>query len=215
MSDSGQPEDVRLDLLDRRVKGDRYRRRFLLTLAILLPVVFIVFMIGLLSGIGSGQPPSPETRSIAERLAPAKASGQPAPPFTMTRVQGKGSISLGDFSGRVVVLNFWASWCAPCRQEAPQLQAVWQSYQGRGVQFLGVDQQDSLSAGVAFQRQLGITYPSVFDPEGKLSTKYGLVGIPSTLIIDGRGRVLYRFLGKIDAPLLSAALDSVLSERTA
>jgi len=215
MSDSGQPEDVRLDILDRRVKGDQYRRRFLLTLAILPPVVFIVFMIGLLSGIGSSQPPSRETPSIAERLALAKASGQPAPPFTMTRVQGKGSISLADFSGRAVVLNFWASWCAPCRQEAPELQAVWQSYQGRGVQFLGVDHQDSLSAGAAFQRQFGITYPSVFDPEGKLSAEYGLVGIPSTLIIDGRGRVLYRFLGKIDAPLLSAALDLVLSGRTA
>ena len=214
MSDSGQPEDVGPEVLDRRVTGDRYRRRALLTLAALFPVVFLVFMIGLLSGFGSRQPTTPGPPSIAERLALAKASGQPAQPFTMNGVQGKSSISLGDFSGRVVVLNFWASWCPLCRQEAPQLQAVWRSYQGRGVQFLGVDHRDSRGAAAAFQRQFGITYPSVFDPQGKLSADYGLLGIPTSLIIDGRRRVLYRFLGRIDAPLLTAALDRVLSERT-
>src|SRR6266581_187369 len=213
MSDTGQPEGARLDATDRSAKGGWYRRPLLLlTLAVLLPTVFSVFMIGLLGGFGADRPTGPGPPSVAGRLAMAKASGQTAPQFSLPGVQGSGSISLADFTGTVVVLNFWASWCPPCRQEAPQLQAVWQSYRDRGVQFLGVDHRDSRGAGEAFQRQFGITYPSVFDPAGKLSAEYGLVGIPSTLIVDRRGLVAYRFLGKIDAPLLMAALDHVLSE---
>ncbi len=188
----------------------QFSRRAILVAALVLPVgllLLVAFALGQLQkgGEGSG------ALSVAARLAAARVDGQPAPQFALPPVQGTRKISLRQFSGKVVVLNFWASWCGPCRQEAPHLQAVWQAYAARGVQFLGIDHQDKRAGASAFQREFRITYPSVYDPEGNLATKYGLVGIPSTFVIDGGGHILYRFLGKVDEPLLRATLDRVLS----
>ncbi len=153
--------------------------------------------------------------SVAARLAAAKADGAVAPSFALPSIQGTGTISLQNFRGRVVVLNFWASWCGPCREEAPQLQAVWQAYRGRGVQFLGVDHRDDRTAAIAFQRRYGISYPSVSDPAGELSARYRMIGVPTTFVIDGAGRIRFRFVGKVDAPLLRGALAQVLAGKAA
>ena len=134
-----------------------------------------------------------------------------APSFALPSVQGTGTISLQAFRRRVVVLNFWASWCGPCKEEAPQLQAVWQAYRGRGVQLIGVDHRDDRTAAIAFQRRYAISYPSVSDPAGELSARYRMIGIPTTFVIDGAGRIRFRFVGKVDASLLRAALAQVLA----
>lgn len=211
MSDSDHPENMKPACLKDRGDRDWPRRRLLVTLAVVLPVIFLVLMTGILAQLGADQPANRGQATIAARLALAKAADQAAASFSLVGLQGTRSISLNEFAGRVVVLNFWASWCAPCKEEAPQLQAVWQAYRDEGVQFLGVDHRDYRSAAETFQRQFGITYPSVFDPGGGLSAEYGLAGIPSTFVIDGNGRIAYRFLGRIDAPLLRAALNAVLS----
>lgn len=138
--------------------------------------------------------------------------GKAAPSFALPPLDGTGVISLRRFSGDVVILNFWASWCAACREEAPMLEAMSQAYAGRGVRFLGIDHLDSRDDAVAFQQQFGITYPSAFDPRGEIAGQYGLIGIPTTFVIDGDGQMIYRFLGKVDTPLLRAAIDRVLSE---
>jgi cytochrome c biogenesis protein CcmG/thiol:disulfide interchange protein DsbE len=150
--------------------------------------------------------------STANYEAQAIRGDHPAPDFEMPALSGGGSISLDDFRGTVVVLNFWASWCGPCRLEAPALQATWEAYRDRGVRFLGVDYRDDRAAARAFIDEFGITYPSVFDPAGKLAFDYGLLGVPTTFIIDGQGQIRFRFTGYLNGQVLRRALDDVLEE---
>jgi DsbE subfamily thiol:disulfide oxidoreductase len=148
--------------------------------------------------------------TIANYRAVAQADDRPAPDFRLPALDGSGEIAMSDFRGDVVVLNFWATWCGPCRREAPGLQSTWEADRDQGVQFLGVNYRDDRAAARAYGREFGITYPSVFDPAGELAFSYELVGLPTTFIIDRDGRIVYRFVGYIDAAILQDALDDVL-----
>ena len=148
--------------------------------------------------------------TVANYRAIAQVDDRPAPDFRMPALSGSGDIALRDFRGRVVVLNFWASWCGPCRREAAGLQSTWEAYRDRGVRFLGVDYRDDQAAARAYEREFGITYPSVYDPGGSLAFDYRLAGLPTTFIIDGAGRIVYQFVGYTDATILRDALEDVL-----
>ncbi|MPZ62206.1 MAG: redoxin domain-containing protein [Propionibacteriales bacterium] len=126
---------------------------------------------------------------------------EPAPELTGETLDGE-RLSLADFGGQVVVLNVWGSWCAPCRAEAPDLVKAANRLEARGVQFLGIDVQDGDKANAtAFVRNFDVPYPSIYDPDG--STLLGFRdtlppnAIPSTLVIDGDGRVAARVLGSV------------------
>lgn len=153
--------------------------------------------------------------SAADQGARAQAASGPAPGFTLPLVPGSGEVSLRSLRGQVVVLNFWASWCVPCRLEAPVLEAASRAYASRRVSFLGVDEQDDRPSATAFQREFGITYPSAFDPSGTLVDDYGLIGLPTTLVISRDGRLLYRLLGRMDRETLTSTLDVVLGGASA
>lgn len=120
---------------------------------------------------------------------------------------------LSDYRGDVVVLNVWASWCAPCRAEAPELQAAWEELEGNGVQFIGLNTRDAPTAARGFVESMGITFPSVQDSDGRLQLLFSdslpPQAIPSTLIIDRDGRVAARALGKVSAGTLRGMIDEV------
>ena len=165
-------------------------RRILLTLAVILPLVGVL-------AFGFSRDP----RYISSPLI-----GQPAPPFTVTLFDGK-TLSLADLRGKVVFLNFWASWCPPCRAEARELEAVWQRYRDKNIVFLGIDIQDTEKEAFAFLKEFQITYPNGRDVSGKISIDYGVWGIPETFLIDPEGRITYKHVGGLGSPIIVAKLD--------
>jgi peroxiredoxin len=149
---------------------------------------------------------------VADYRATAVRDSKEAPDFTLPDLASDQSVSLGDFRGRIVVLNVWASWCLPCREEAPDLQATWQAYRSLGVQFLGSNYADDRDAARAFVEEFGITYPSVFDPSGRLAADFGFFGLPSTFVIDGSQRIRVRLTGYVTTRDLRKILDQLLAE---
>ena len=148
--------------------------------------------------------------TVANYRARAEIENTPAPDFELASLDGGTPIALSSFRGHVVVLNFWASWCAPCRLEAPGLRRVSERSRDRGVRFLGVDYRDDDAAGRAFVGEFRLRYPSVTDPSGSLAYDYELIGFPTTFIIDPAGTIRYRFVGYLDEEVLERALNDVL-----
>lgn len=120
-----------------------------------------------------------------------------APDFSLPSLHDEDeTISLAAYRGQPVVLNFWASWCAPCRKELPAFQKVSEATEGE-VAFLGVDHQDGRNGALRMLEETGVEYPSVFDPGGQLAERYGLFGMPSTVFISADGRILETRTGEL------------------
>lgn len=135
--------------------------------------------------------------------------GRQAPAFALTLFDGK-VIRLEDLRGKVVFLNFWASWCPPCRAEAKTLEAAWKKYKDRGVVFLGIDIQDIEEDARAFIQEFEITYMNGTDNTGRIAIDYGVWGIPETFFIDRQGRITYKHVGGLGLPIITAKLDQAL-----
>ena len=147
-------------------------------------------------------------------LSPKKGRpgiGETAPAFSLTSLDGQ-EFTLGKVSGQVVVLNFWASWCSPCREEAPALQAVWQEVQNKGVIFVGVTYHDVESASQEFVDTFGITYENGIDTQGQISRAYGVTAVPETYIIDREGKIAWFHIGALDEETLSQEIERALDQ---
>jgi cytochrome c biogenesis protein CcmG, thiol:disulfide interchange protein DsbE len=129
-------------------------------------------------------------------LGTSPPPGGPTPPIELPRLGGEGTVSLDSFRGRPVVVNFFASWCGPCRKELPAFQAVSQRL-GDKVAFLGVDHQDDRAGGLEMLRTAGVRYPAGYDPEGRTAAAYGLFGMPTTLFFSADGRLLEKHTGEL------------------
>lgn len=135
--------------------------------------------------------------------------GRQAPDFTLALFDG-GTISLKDYRGKAVLVNFWASWCPPCRVEAPALEAAWKRYREKDVVFLGVNIQDQENNAREFIKEFGITYINGRDLTRKVSVDYGVWGIPETFFVDREGRITYKQVGAVEAGVITAKVDEAL-----
>ena len=128
-----------------------------------------------------------------------------APQFVLGRVGSSGRLSLASLRGKTVVVNFWASWCHPCKTEVPALERIFQQYRAQGLVVLGVDYQDFRGDAMRSMRKLGITYPVVSDGSGRIGDRYGLTGVPESFVVDRSGKVVYHASGAVNASQDDAA----------
>lgn len=175
----------------------RLPRRRLIVAAWL--VAGIAAVIALLT-VNIAKPPGPVDTPIV---------GRPAPAFDLQTLDGS-RLSLADLRGSAVVLNFWASWCIPCREEAPLLTAANATYGPRGVRILGVVYQDSADNARDFMRRYGQTYPGLLDPDGRTAIDYAVFGIPETFFIDASGVVRSRQVGALTDAELRRQIEAIL-----
>ena len=135
--------------------------------------------------------------------------GKVAPDFTLDRLDRTGSLQLSSLRGKVVVVNFWASWCHPCREEAPALEAASKQFGDKAV-VVGVDVRDESGAARSFLRKYEVTYPAVHDNRDVTWPKYGLTGLPETFFLDRRGRVVQHVISQVSAANIRAGILDAL-----
>jgi cytochrome c biogenesis protein CcmG/thiol:disulfide interchange protein DsbE len=146
------------------------------------------------------------------RDIPSPLVGRPAPPFTLTTFDGA-PLALAAQRGKVVVVNFWASWCYPaCYEEAPVLERSWRAYRERGVVVVGVDIQDKREAAEKFVRDFGLTFPNAPDLKGTVSVDFGVYGVPETFFVDRQGRIRVKHVGAVTDDVFRSTVDRLLAE---
>ncbi|HEY3111930.1 MAG TPA: TlpA disulfide reductase family protein [Chloroflexota bacterium] len=140
---------------------------------------------------------------------PSAFRERPAPVFALTGFDGK-PVQLADLRGQIVVVNFWASWCPPCREEAPVLERAWRAYRDRGVVLVGLAIWDREPNSRAFLREFAASYPSAPDPSGEAAIAYGIRGLPETIVVDRAGQIARKWIGPIGERDLDAMLGPLL-----
>jgi cytochrome c biogenesis protein CcmG/thiol:disulfide interchange protein DsbE len=192
----------------------RHLPRALAITAVLLFVALLAY------GLTTQAPDDTIDRQLADHRAP-KAPGfslevlergtLPPPLAPLSPRLGDGKLNLDELRGTPVLLNFWASWCLPCREEAPRLRGGWEKWAKRGVLFLGLDMQDIRSDARDFLHKFQITYPTIRDPGKEVANRYGATGIPETYFISRNSRVVSHVIGVLSTEQLEAG---VLAART-
>ena len=170
-------------------------------------------VLGLFALLGWASTRSPTSRGgliVNSTLGELTVSPAPARPFSLKLLDGR-TLALADLRGKVVMVDFWASWCPPCRKEAPALAEVYRDYAGRDVEFVGVDIWDRREDAQEFVTRYGVPYPNGIDINGTIAIDYGVRGIPEKFFIGRDGTLLKKFVGPMDAAALRRVLDGLLT----
>jgi cytochrome c biogenesis protein CcmG/thiol:disulfide interchange protein DsbE len=175
----------------------------------IVAIVAVAALLGLLAyGLSQNQP----DRGIERALA--NGERKPAPAFDLPRLDGAGRARLAGYRGKVVVLNFWASWCEPCRVESPLLERWHKRLARRGGTVLGVDVLDVASDARDFARQYKLSYPLARDGDGKVLSGWGVLAYPETFVIDRHGRIAASRRGPVDEAFMRQRVAPLLKERS-
>lgn len=179
----------------------RARRPFLRRRWLVAVVVLLVGLAAVAVWQEVSRSPTADSTALVGR------TGQPAPAFSLPNLTDPSRrVTLASFRGKPLVINFWASWCVPCRTEMPLLEQAYRSQHGKVV-FLGIDANDTPSAAKAFLARVHVTYPTISDDNGATATGYGLYGLPTTVFISPSGKIEGRHIGELHADTLRAALQ--------
>ncbi len=178
-----------------------------------LRILGIVLVFLFLAGCRSVQSDDAPTLS-SEATLPAPPDRPAAVPFSLPTLVGD-TVSLEDYRGKVVLLNFWASWCPSCRSEMASLELYFQAHQTEGLTVLGINYQEDMKTVASFVADEALSFPLLLDEEGKVTAKYGIVGLPTSYFIDCEGRVIGFWPGAVSASLLEQQLTPYLAECTA
>lgn len=190
----------------KRTAAEIRRARWLGATAV-LPILLMLALFGWrLTSRGSSS--SSVGVNTVGQLAPVAVRELPA--TTLLTFDGA-PLRLSDLKGELLVVNFWGSWCVPCRQEAPALERAWRLTQHTGVRFVGVNLWEPERDARRFIQELGITYTNVADSDGRLAIELGLTGIPETYFVDRDGRLVQRWIGPIDEQRLLTLIDELNS----
>jgi cytochrome c biogenesis protein CcmG/thiol:disulfide interchange protein DsbE len=138
-----------------------------------------------------------------------------APDFTLERLDRSGELQLSSLHGKAVVLNVWASWCGPCKEEAPYLEEVWQQNRDRGLVVVGLDAKDFRADARRFARRYELTFPLVYDGPGDTIDGYRVTGFPETFVIDREGKVVAAFAGAVNGDDERSRLESAIQDALA
>ncbi|MCX7939972.1 MAG: TlpA family protein disulfide reductase [Thermoflexales bacterium] len=188
--------------VERHAPASEARRRLFVALAAALGVLLLGGLFWLALNLVSQQGARPRP-------------GSPAPDFELRLFEGYRAgypevLRLSDLRGRVVVINFWASWCEECYKEAAALERVWREYRERGVVFVGVDYLDTEAPALAYLKQFDVTYPNGLDVQQRIAKAYRITGVPETFFIDREGRVAEAVIAPLTEADLRRRLDALL-----
>jgi cytochrome c biogenesis protein CcmG, thiol:disulfide interchange protein DsbE len=172
------------------------RRRTLLLSGVVAAVLAVVALLA----AGLGRDPS---------LFASPLVGRAAPDFTLPQLDGP-AVTLSRLRGQVVVINFWASWCAECQTEQAALNQAWQQFRDSGVVVVGVNFEDTSGGARDYVRTAGVSYPVVEDTDSRTALAYGLRGVPETFMVGRSGHIVDRVIGPVDAAKLASEINSML-----
>jgi cytochrome c biogenesis protein CcmG/thiol:disulfide interchange protein DsbE len=173
-----------------------------------VPIAVICVLVALVALLAYGLAQNQPDRAVDEALAHGERDK--APELVLPKLDGSGDVALADYRGKVVVLNFWASWCDPCKDESPLLESWHRRMEDRGGLVLGVDMLDLTGRAQSFIDEFDLTYPQLKDKDGKGLEKFGVAQYPETFVIDRQGRIAAVRRGPVDEEFMRTAVAPLL-----